>query len=234
MNKEEFVSYLKDLNIKINNHHLEQLDKYYNLLVTWNQKFNLTSILQEDQVYLKHFYDSLTITKIINLNNINTLLDVGSGAGFPSIVLKIFYPHLSLTIIDSNNKKIQFLQEVVKELKLDNVLLIHDRCENYGKNHLDTFDLVTARAVANLNTLIELCLPLTKVDGYFIALKGNIKEELKAIDNELLILNGKKEDLIEFILPKEESQRSLLKIKKTSLSPKGYPRPFDKIKKHPL
>ena len=155
MNKEQFKNELKKLNLDLTLEKEEQLDKYYNLLITWNKKFNLTAIVEEEQVYLKHFYDSLTITKVINLNDINTILDVGSGAGFPGLVLKIFFPHLKLTIIDSNNKKITFLNEVIKELNLENVTLVHNRCELFAHENIETFDVVTARAVANLNILLE-------------------------------------------------------------------------------
>lgn len=234
MNKELFIKSLEDINIKITDKQLEQLDIYYKLLVEWNQKMNLTTILEKKDVYLKHFYDSITVVKVIDLNTINNIIDIGSGAGFPGIVLKIFYPHLKLDILDSNNKKILFLNEVINELKLENINLIHARAEEYALDNIDKYDLVVSRAVANLNTLIELCLPLVKVNGYFIALKGDATEELKFVANELQILNGKIETKEEFALPVEQSKRTLIKIKKTLLTPKGYPRAYDKIKKKPL
>lgn len=234
MNKELFINSLKEMGIAVTSNQLESLEKYHQLLVTWNKKMNLTSILDQEQVYLKHFYDSLTTIKIINLNEVNTVIDVGSGAGFPGIVLKIFYPQLQLDIIDSNNKKLIFLQEVINNLNLENVTLIHDRCENYALNNLDKYDLVVSRAVANLNTLTELCLPLVKVGGYFIALKGDAQEEIVSIKKELAVLHGSIEDIKEFLLPIENSKRTLIKIKKEEKSPIGYPRSFDKIKKKPL
>ena len=234
MNKEQFIKAIEELNINYTEKQLEQLDKYYKLLVEWNKKMNLTSILDEKEVYLKHFYDSLTLVKIIDLNQVNSILDVGSGAGFPGVVLKIFFPHLMLDIIDSNNKKILFISKVVEELGLENVNLIHSRCEQYAQNNKEKYDLVTSRAVANLNTLIEISISLVKVGEYFVAMKGNIEEEIKQIDNELRILNGTIEDIQEFLLPIEKSQRSLVKIKKEQSTPKDYPRTYDKIKKKPL
>lgn len=234
MTKEEFIVELKELHIDIDDDKLNKLEKYYQILVEKNAKTNLTAITKKEDVYLKHFYDSLTIVKAIDLNNINNLLDVGSGAGFPGIVLKIFYPHLTLDIIDSNNKKIKFLDTLIRKLNLDNIELIHDRVEVYAINNKDKYDLVTARAVANLNTLIELCLPLVKKDYYFIALKSNIEEEIQTINNELNVLNGKLDKVIQFNLPIENSLRNIVKIKKIDKNPIGYPRSYDKIKKKPL
>lgn len=234
MNKEIFIKEVKKLNIDISDNQLKQLEKYYEILIEENAKTNLTAITKKEDVYLKHFYDSLTLVKTIDLTKVNNILDVGSGAGFPSIVLKIFYPHLHLDIIDSNNKKITFLEKLIHELNLKNINLIHDRVEIYALENKEKYDLVTARAVANLNTLIELCLPLVKKDCYFIALKGNISEEIKNIANELNILKGKIEEVIEFNLPIEDSLRNIIKIKKVGITPKGYPRTYDKIKKKPL
>lgn len=234
MNKEQFKNELKKLNLALTLEKEEQLDKYYNLLITWNKKFNLTAIVEEEQVYLKHFYDSLTITKVINLNDINTILDVGSGAGFPGLVLKIFFPHLKLTIIDSNNKKITFLNEVIKELNLENVTLVHNRCELFARENIETFDVVTARAVANLNILLELCLPIVKINGYFISMKANVSDEIKEIDNELKILNSRIKEIVTFKLPIENSIRNLIKVEKYSSCPIKYPRNYEKIKKKPL
>ncbi len=234
MNKELFIKEVKKLNVDINDNQLKQLEKYYEILVEENAKTNLTAITKKEDVYLKHFYDSLTLVKAIDLTKVNSILDVGSGAGFPSIVLKIFYPHLHLDIIDSNNKKITFLEKLIHELNLNNINLIHDRVEIYALENKEKYDLVTARAVANLNTLIELCLPLVKKDCYFIALKGNISEEIKNIDNELNILKGKIKEVIGFNLPIEDSLRNIIKIKKVGITPKGYPRTYDKIKKRSL
>ena len=234
MNKEQFIKYVEDLNIKITSKQLDQLEKYYELLLSWNKLMNLTTIIEHDAVYLKHFYDSLTLIKACNLNEISSLADVGSGAGFPGLVLKIFYPELKITIIDSNNKKISFLKEVAQNLELKNITFVHDRCENFAHTNKENFDIVTARAVASLNILIELCLPLVKINGYFIALKGDVSKEEKTITNSLKILGGKQEKIIQFNLPYENSKRSIVKIQKVTTTPSIYPRSYDKIKKKPL
>lgn len=234
MNEKVFIKELEKLDVFYNEEMLEKLNVYYETLIYWNAKINITAITKKEDVYLKHFYDSLTITKIIDLNKIDSLLDVGSGGGFPGIVLKIFYPHLKLDIIDANNKKILFLEKLVEELNLKDVKLIHSRAEEYALNNYDKYDLVTARAVANLNILLELCLPFVKKSGFFVSLKGEAKSELSNINNALLVLNGKIEDICEFNLPIEESLRTLIKFKKINSNPPKYPRRYDKIKRRPL
>ncbi len=200
-------------------------------MIEYNKTTNLTRITEETEVYLKHFYDSLTIAKVINLNNYNTLIDVGTGAGFPGVVLKIFYPNLEVTLLDSNNKKTTFLTNLVQKLKLTDIDIVNDRSEDYAKNNLDKYDLVTARAVTHLKALSELCLPLIKVNGYFIPLKGNAKEEIEISKYIITKLNGQIEDIIEFNLPIEESSRTIIKIVKLGNTPKGYPRSYSIIKK---
>lgn len=231
MNKEEFVEKLVDLNIKVNERILEQLDIYANYLIDYNKHTNLTAIKDIEGIYLKHFYDSLTITKAIDLNKIESLVDVGTGAGFPGMIIKIFYPHIKVTLIDSNNKKISFINNLIEKLGLEGIETINIRSEEYALNNLEKFDIATARAVTTLPALIELCLPLVKVDGYFIPLKGHIDEELAISKDILNILNGEIEEKIDFTLPKEESIRTILKIKKKCPTPNGYPRSYDKIKK---
>lgn len=234
MNEKEFIQEIEKLNIKHDKEKLMKLQTYYETLIYWNTKINITSITKKKDVYLKHFYDSLTIVKTIDLNKINNLLDVGSGGGFPGIVLKIFYPHLKIDILDANNKKILFLKKLIEKLDLKDVNLIHDRAENYALENYDKYDLVTARAVANLNILLELCLPFVKKGGFFISLKGEAKSELNNINNALLILKSEIEDIFEFNLPFEESCRTLIKVKKIGNNPLKYPRRYDKIKKKPL
>ena len=188
MNKNKFVEELKKLNIPVTEEKMHQLNKYYQLLKKENNKYNLTAITEENEVYLKHFYDSLTITKLINLTN-QTICDVGAGAGFPGIVLKIMYPELNLTLIDATTKKCHFLSLVVAELGLKNVTIINDRIEIYAKKTREKYDIVTCRAVAPLKILLELSIPLIKKYGYFIPLKGNIDNEVnKTIRMILLIL----------------------------------------------
>ncbi len=233
MTKEEFIVSLEDLKINYNNEMLEKLDIYKNYLQEYNIHTNLTRIIEDKDIYLKHFYDSLTIVKALDLNNINNLLDVGSGAGLPGIVIKIFYPHIEVTLIDSNNKKTKFLESLVQKLNLD-VQIINDRVEKYAINNLNKFDVVTARAVANLRVLSELCLPLVKTNGLFIALKGSITDELKESLDTIDILNSKIENIIEFKLYQNDLIRNLVVIKKLQDTQLNNLRTYDKILKYPL
>lgn len=234
MTKDNFILELEKIGITCDQNKLDKLDKYYDLLVEWNEKINLTAITDYDQVYLKHFYDSLTIAKAIDLNSVSTICDVGTGAGFPGLVIKIFYPHLKLTLIDSLNKRTVFLNEVVNQLELDNVEIIHTRCEEYAMKVRETYDVVTARAVANLSVLIEYCAPLVKVNGYFIPLKGKIDDEITAACNAEKELSLKKEDIINFTLPIENSERNIIRYLKVDKTKNKYPRKFSEIKKRPL
>ena len=156
MDKEEFIKEVSNLGIEVSLDQLEKLDRYYDLLVEWNKKINLTAIVEKKKVYLKHFYDSLTLVKVIDLNKENTFLDVGTGAGFPGIVIKIFFPHLKVTLLDSIGKRIVFLKKVINELKLDNILCVCERAEVYACSHRNCYDVVTARAVSSINILLEL------------------------------------------------------------------------------
>lgn len=210
MNIETFIEETKKLGINLTDKQLSQLEKYYNLLIEWNNKINLTRIIEKEDVYLKHFYDSLTISKIINLNNSGSLCDIGTGAGFPGVVLKIVYPNLKVTLVDSLNKRIVFLNEVIKELELTDIEAIHSRAEDIK----DKYDIVTSRAVANLKKLSEYCLPLVKENGYFIPMKANVEEELIEAKDTIKKLNGTLEKQETFYLPIEESIRNILLIKK--------------------
>ena len=234
MNKEEFIINLKELGIIPSDKQLKQLEIYCQFLLEYNTHTNLTAIKEEDQVYLKHFYDSLTFTKAIDLTKYNNLLDVGTGAGFPGMVLKIFYPELEITLLDSNNKKINFLKELTQKLELTKVNFYHGRAEEFCQEKREKFDIVTARAVSNLSVLSELCLPLTKINGYFIPLKGSNYEELTSADYCIKTLGGKIENKITFTLPKEESVRNILIIKKIMPTPQQYPRRYEKIINKPL
>lgn len=231
MNKEEFVKSLKELGIIPTDEQLNNLEKYANFLMEYNSHTNLTAIKDIEGIYLKHFYDSITLIKAIDLNNINTLVDIGTGAGFPGMVLKIMFPDLEVTLIDSNNKKITFLNKLIELLALKNVKAINVRSEEYAHEHLDEYDLVTARAVSAMPILSELCLPLVKVGGYFIPLKSNLDEELKDAESLIKTLNGEITEKQEFNLPVESSLRTIVKIKKIAPTPKGYPRTYDKMKK---
>ena len=210
------------------------LDRYYKFLVEKNKVMNLTGITDYDGVYYKHFYDSLSLNQSIDLKTVSTMLDIGSGAGFPGIVIKIFYPHIKLTIVDSLGKRITFLKELAEYLGLTGIDFVCDRAENYIKQRRDYYDLVTARAVAPIDILDELAIPFVKVGGYLIAMKAsNFKEELSRAEKGIEILGGKVTDIISFNLPNDLGERHLLKIKKVTENNR-YPREFKDIKKKPL
>ena len=209
MNRNEFIEELEKLGIILTSEQEKKLEKFYNLLIEWNQKINLTRIVEKEDVYLKHFYDSLTITKVVDLKKIETLCDVGTGAGFPGIVLKIIYPNLKITLVDSLLKRVNYLNTIIKELELENIEAIHTRAEDLKA----TFDIVTARAVANIEKLLIYTMHLVNKNGSLIAMKGNIDEELNF---EILNRINKKYTVYrieKFLLPKENSQRSLVVIK---------------------
>lgn len=230
-----FKEELLKLNIELSDEASSRFDLYYKRLIAVNEVMNLTAITEEQEVYNKHFLDSLMIVKALDLNKEFTLCDVGSGAGFPSIPLSIVSNNAKVTIIDALNKRIKFLNDLILELGLKNVLALHERAEDYAKIKREFFDVTTARAVARLNILSELCLPLTKVGGYFIAMKGQggneeIKEAFKGIE----ILGGHVEKVISLELPDNAGARDIIIIKKIKETPKKYPRAFAKIKERPL
>ncbi|NLI68651.1 MAG: 16S rRNA (guanine(527)-N(7))-methyltransferase RsmG [Bacilli bacterium] len=237
MNEQSFQEHLAKHHISLNGKQLEQFALYFELLVVWNQKVNLTAITDRNDVYLKHFYDSITPGFHYDFAHVLTLCDVGAGAGFPSLPLKICFPHLHITIIDSLKKRIAFLEALIEKLGLDHIELVHGRAEDAGRNksYRESFDVVTARAVANMNVLAEYCLPLCKVDGMFIALKGaSAEEELKQAKNAIQLLGGKVDRVETFSLPLEESERGLIFIKKEKKTPKKYPRKAGTPSKQPL
>lgn len=213
---------------------LEQLEKYYNILKEESKKYNLTTITEAKDVYIKHFYDSLLLSKVIDLDT-QTLLDIGSGAGFPGLVIKIFFPSLKVTLVEPTLKRCNFLNLVIKELGLKDIYVINERAENYIINNREHFDIVTARAVAPLNILLELAIPFVKVNGTFIALKGsNVSSELASASNACKVLNTIVEDKNTFLLPKELGTRIIIKFKKLNKTKDIYPRIYSKIKKQPL
>lgn len=230
MNKEEFVNSLKELSVEIDDKKLEQLEEFYNFLITENNKYNLTAITDKEQVYLKHFYDSITLSKIIELDN-QTLCDIGTGAGFPGIVLKIVFPDLDVTLIESNGKKCNFLNLVKEEFNLQKLTIINERAEIYSKTNREKFDIVTSRAVAPLKHLLEYSIPAVKNNGFYVAMKSNVDEEIKNIGNYYQKLNIKLENKIIFKLPKENSLRTLLLYKKIGKTNLIYPRKYTEIKK---
>lgn len=214
MNQEELTKELMILGIELTTFQEEQLRQFYELMVEYNQKINLTRITEQEEVNLKHFYDSLTIQKIIDLKKIKSLCDVGSGAGFPGIVLKICFPHLEVTLLDSLNKRVIYLNEVIASLHLTGIKAVHTRAEDYYKNTHEQFEVVTSRAVAALPKLVEYCYDLIQPNGYFVAMKGNLEEELqeglkKASHFHLFHLKTES-----FSLPKEGGNRNLVLFQK--------------------
>ena len=233
MKKDEFYKEIEKLGISITPNMKQQLEEYANFLLEYNEHTNLTAIKTKEEVYLKHFYDSLTLTKIANLEN-GSLLDVGTGAGFPGLVLAIIFPNLDVTLLDSNNKKITFLKECITRLQIKNAHTVYSRAEDYTKIHRESFDFVTSRAVAELRILLELNIPAVKVNGLFLAMKGNIETELQSSLKTMQILGCSILEKQEFTLPYNGGVRTLLSIKKEKATDLKYPRTYDKIKKKAL
>ena len=233
MNKETFYEELQKINITLTNEQKENIEKYADLLIEYNKHTNITAIKDKEGIYLKHFYDSLTLIKITDLNEPLTLLDVGSGGGFPGIVLKIVFPNLDITLLDSNNKKSKFQKFIIENLELKGIKVVCDRAENYYKTG-SKYDIVVARAVSSLNILSELTIPFVKLKGEFIAMKGDAQNEIEMSKNGIKTLGGKIKDIVKFNLPIENSQRTLIKVEKVSETPNLYPRSYDKIIKKPL
>lgn len=234
MNIEAFVAALAKENIVLTKEQINMFAIYYDMLISWNEKMNLTSITDHEGVYLKHFYDSLSLSFGFPLHD-ERLCDIGAGAGFPSIPLKIVYPDLRVTIVDSLNKRITFLNALIETLGLTHVEAISARAEIYAKDHREVFDVVTARAVARLEILDELCLPLVKKGGYFIALKGaDGMNEYRAAQGGIEKLGGVLRRSQPFLLENQQGERINFYIEKVRATPLKYPRPFGKIKKSPL
>lgn len=237
MNKEQFAEALSARGIELSERQREQFDGYYRLLVEWNEKMNLTAITEEEQVYNKHFYDSITPAFYFPFDQVEKVADIGGGAGFPSIPLKIVFPHLHMTIIDSLNKRMNFLQHVADELGLENLYSVHGRAEDRGQEpqYRQAFDLVVARAVARLNVLSEYCLPFARVGGHFIALKGaDISPELNEAKKAIKTLGGKTKQVETFQLMEDAGERNIVIMEKVENTPKGYPRKAGTPAKKPL
>lgn len=237
MNEELFIKELADRGITLSAKQIEQFQKYFELLVEWNEKINLTAITEKKEVYLKHFFDSISPAFYMDFSKESSICDIGAGAGFPSIPLKICFPNLKVTIVDSLQKRITFLNLLANELDLKGVSFYHDRAETFAKkaDMREGFDIVTARAVARLSVLSELCLPLVKVGGVFIALKGSAAEDeiqkglyaTKTLGGELTVSH-------KFTLPIENSERAILIIDKKRNTPKKFPRKPGTPNKEPL
>lgn len=237
MNQEQFQKLLQENGIELSEHQLQQFNRYYEVLVEWNEKMNLTAITDRKEVYLKHFYDSITASFYVDFTQPLSICDVGAGAGFPSIPLKICFPHLEVSIVDSLNKRITFLNHLANELELDQVHFHHDRAETFGQNpaYRQSYDLVTARAVARLTVLSELCLPLVKTGGRFVAMKAaNAGDELTQAKRAIKTLGGGKMKVDSFSLPIEQSERSIIVVEKSVSTPKKYPRKPGTPNKSPL
>lgn len=228
-------SYGKEISIEFSNIQIEKFYKYMNLLTEWNEKINLTAITEPKEIIIKHFIDSLTVLK--DIKGKNTLVDVGTGAGFPGIPLKIMDEEIKITLLDSLNKRINFLNEVINQLDLKNIETIHSRVEEVGKNkkYRESFDIATARAVANLATLSEYMLPLVKVGGKSICMKGSeVSEELQNSKKAISILGGEIENIDNFQLPKSDMMRNIVIIKKVKSTPSKYPRKLGTPSKEPI
>ena len=232
-----FESKLKELGITLNNTQKQQFDKFYELLIEWNQVMNLTGITEYEEVNEKHFIDSLSIVKAVDMDSVVTVIDIGTGAGFPGIPLKIAFPHLKMVLLDSLNKRVQFLNTVIDTLELTDIETIHGRAEDFAKQtqYREQFDLCVSRAVANLATLSEYCIPYVKQEGMFIPYKsGEIEEELQNSKKAVHILGGEIEDVIKFQLPGTEIGRSFVKIRKVQNTSKKYPRKAGLPGKEPI
>ena len=233
--KEKMYTYGRQIDIEFNDKQLNQFYEYMYLLLEWNEKINLTAITDPEEIILKHFIDSLTISKYIE--NDKSIADVGTGAGFPGIPLKIYRPDLNVTLVDSLNKRINFLNEVISKLDLKNINTVHSRIEDFGKDkkYRESFDYVTARAVANLTTLSEYLIPISKVDGKCICMKGNdIKEEIINSKNAINLLGGKIDSVDYFELPNSDISRNVIIINKIKNTPNKYPRKAGLPSKEPL
>ncbi|WP_462410042.1 16S rRNA (guanine(527)-N(7))-methyltransferase RsmG [Neobacillus sp. Marseille-QA0830] len=227
MNSDQFAASLREKGIILTDRQLDQFEKYYETLVEWNEKINLTAITEKGEVYLKHFYDSISAAFYFDFTKPIRVCDVGAGAGFPSIPIKIVFPQIKVTIVDSLNKRIHFLDHLADVLELEDVEFVHDRAETFGVNpkYRETYDVVTARAVARMSVLSELCLPLVKPGGHFVALKAiNAEEELTAAKKAVTTLGGKLENKFTFTLPIENFERTVILIHKEKQTPKKYPR----------
>lgn len=227
----DYQELFKKHNINLSNEQFQMLETYADLLIEWNQKFNLTAITNRDDIYLKHFLDCLLLANKLQDNT--DLIDVGTGAGFPGIIIKIYKPNINIVLLEPNNKKVLFLNEVINKLNLKNISVNNQRSEDYCRQHYQQFDYVTARAVASLNILCELCLPLIKTGGFFYAMKGpKAQEELKEAQNAIAELSCQYVEEEKFEI--NDSTRIIIKIQKKGNTPKKYPRNFGQIKKRPL
>lgn len=234
--EQHFYALLKEKGINLSPQQLQQFHTYYEQLIEWNQKMNLTAITDKETVFLKHFYDSLTLSFFYDFSGPLTVCDVGAGAGFPSLPLKICFPEIKVTIVDSLNKRIHFLKSLTAKLELEDVSVYHARAEEFGRQEFrESFDVVTARAVAKLPTLCEYCLPLVRTGGDFLAMKGaSIQPELQESERAVKLLGGVIDSVESFTVPGEKSKRHIIRISKQNNTPDTYPRKAGIPNKRPL
>ncbi len=236
-NTTQFEKDIQELKINMSQHQIDQFLIYYEMLVEWNQVMNLTAIIEYEDVMKKHFIDSISLIRAYDITKSVTVIDVGTGAGFPGLALKIAYPNLKVTLLDSLNKRINFLNAVIEKLQLTDVETIHGRAEDFAKagKLREKFDLCVSRAVANLSTLSEYCLPFVKVGGQFISYKSEkITEEMAAAENAIYLLGGRVKEQVEFQLPDSDIYRNLFIINKVKETPKKFPRKAGLPSKEPL
>lgn len=228
---------IEELGLHPNERQIQQFISFYEQLIEWNKFMNLTGITEYEEVIEKHFVDSLSIVKAVNLHEINTMIDIGTGAGFPGIPLKIMFPHLNIILLDSLNKRINFLKNIIKNIKISDIDAVHGRAEELAKKkeYREKFDICVSRAVSNLSTLSEYCIPFVRTGGIFVPYKsGDIDEELKNANRAVNILGGNIQNVIKFYLPGTDIGRSFVVIKKEKETIKKYPRKAGTPSKEPL
>lgn len=233
----KFLNLLSAFELSLNQMQIDKFMKYYELLIEWNQYINLTAITEFDEVCLKHFIDSLSLSKVVDCTKDDTIIDIGTGAGFPGIPLKIVFPNLKITLLDSLGKRVKFLNEIIEKLSLEKIEAIHGRAEDYAKSELyrEKYDICVSRAVSNLSVLSEYCIPYVKVNGFFISYKSEkVSEEIKTAQRAVKVLGGKIYHQEEFILPNSDIYRNLIMIQKVEHTPQKYPRKAGIPSKEPI
>lgn len=231
MNREEFIEETKKLGINITEEIMNKFDTYINFLIEYNEHTNLTAIKHYESILLKHFFDSLMLEHYFDFKNTKRILDIGTGAGFPGMILAIMHPKIEVTLLDSNNKKLKFLELLSEKINVKNIKTVHERAEDYVNLERQKFDVVTSRAVSDLEILSELSIPFLKIGGYFIPLKGKIDDELNRSKEIIKNLGGNIKNIFNYELIKENSTRNIILIEKISETPNKYPRNYSQIKR---